>query len=70
MEARTLKKLKEELNRLFGEGNWKIRKVSKARRDTDRPSLTITEELEKIGAKATDYVIVAVEGERIIIYRV
>jgi len=70
MEMKILKKLKDELNRLYGEGNWKLRQVSRARKGTNKPSLTITEELEKIDAKPTDYVIVAVADEKILIYKV
>ena len=69
MEMEILKKLKDELNRLYGEGNWKLRKVSKARKEMDKPSLTITEELEKINARPADYVVVAVVGDKILIYK-
>jgi len=69
MEMKILKKLKDELNRLYGEGNWKLRKVSKARKEMDKPSLTITEELEKINARPADYVVVAVVGDKILIYK-
>ena len=69
MEMKILKKLKDELNRLYGEGNWKLRKVSKARKEMDKPSLTITEELERINARPADYVVVAVVGDKILIYK-
>ena len=69
MEIKILKKLKDELNRLYGEGNWKLRKVSKARKEMDKPSLTITEELERINARPADYVVVAVVGDKILIYK-
>jgi hypothetical protein len=70
MENIDLKKLKEILDRSYGEGNWRIRKVSKARKSVNIPSLTITEDLEKIGCKPNDLVIVAVQNNRVIIYRV
>jgi hypothetical protein len=70
MENIDLKKLKELLDRSYGEGNWRIRKVSKARKSVNIPSLTITEDLEKIGCKPNDLVIVAVQNNRVIIYRV
>jgi len=62
--------LKAELNKVFGEGNWKLRKVSRARKGTDFPSLTITEELSKIGCNPDDYVVVALVEDKILIYRV
>jgi hypothetical protein len=70
MENIDLKKLKELLDRSYGEGNWRIRKVSKARKSVNIPSLTITEDLERIGCKPNDLVIVAVQNNRVIIYRV
>jgi len=70
MENIDLKKLKELLDRSYGEGNWRIRKVSKARKSVNIPSLTITEDLEKIGCRPNDLVIVAVQNNRVIIYRV
>ena len=70
MENIDLKKLKELLDRSYGEGNWRIRKVSKARKSVNIPSLTITEDLENIGCRPNDLVIVAVQNNRVIIYRV
>ena len=70
MENIDLKKLKELLDRSYGEGNWRIRKVSRNKRSMNIPSLTITEDLERIGCKPNDLVIVAVQNNRIIIYRV
>jgi len=68
--SKILVTLKDELNNLYGEGNWKLRQVSRARKGTNKPSLTITEELERLNAKPTDYVIVAVVDNKILIYRV
>jgi len=62
--------LKEMLDRNYGEGNWRIRKVSKARKSVDIPSLTITEDLEKIGCKPNDLVVVVVQNNKIVIYKV
>jgi hypothetical protein len=70
MENIDLKKLKEMLDKNYGEGNWRIRKVSKARKSMSIPSLTITEDLEKIGCKPNDLVIVAVQKNKIMIYKV
>ena len=70
MENIDLKKLKEMLDKNYGEGNWRIRKVSKARKSMSIPSLTITEDLEKIGCKPNDLVIVAVQKNKITIYKV
>jgi len=70
MENIDLKKLKELLDKNYGEGNWRIRKVSRNKRSMNIPSLTITEDLERIGCKPNDLVIVAVQNNRIIIYRV
>jgi hypothetical protein len=70
MENIDLKKLKELLDKNYGAGNWRIRKVSKARKSVNIPSLTITEDLEKIGCRPNDLVIVAVQNNRVIIYRV
>jgi len=66
----TLHSLKAELDKMFGDGNWKLRKVSRARKGTDFPSLTITEELGKIGCNPDDYVVVAIIDDKIIIYKV
>lgn len=62
--------LKEMLDRNYGEGSWRIRKVSRARKSVDIPSLTITEDLEKIGCKPDDLVIVAIKNNKIVIYKV
>jgi len=62
--------LKETLDRMYGEGNWRIRKVSKIKKSIDYPSLTITESLEKIGCKPNDYVIVAVQNNKVVIYKI
>ncbi|MCL7390229.1 MAG: hypothetical protein LZ173_09940 [Thaumarchaeota archaeon] len=70
MENIDLKKLKEMLDKNYGEGNWRIRKVSKARKSMSIPSLTITEDLEKIGCKPNDLVIVAVQKNKITIYKI
>jgi hypothetical protein len=58
------------LDRNYGEGNWRIRKISRIRKNVNIPSLTITESLEKIGCKPDDYVVVAVQNNRIVIYKV
>jgi len=68
--GRVLVSLKEQLNKLYGEGNWKIRKVSRARKGADIPSLTITEELSKAGCSPDDLVVVALVGDKILIYKV
>jgi len=68
--GRVLYNLKAELDKMFGDGNWKLRKVSRARKGTDFPSLTITEELSKIGCNPDDYVVVALVEDKILIYRV
>jgi len=70
MENTDLKSLKELLDKNYGEGNWRIRKVSKARKNVNIPSLTITEDLEKIGCKPNDLVIVAVQNNKVVIYKV
>lgn len=62
-----LVKIKEELNNRYGEGNWKLRLVSRARKESDIPSLTITEELAKLGIKPRDWVVVAIDGDKIVI---
>jgi hypothetical protein len=64
------KNLKEMLDRNYGEGNWKIRRVSRSRKRMDIPSLTITGDLERIGCKPDDLVIVVVQNNRIVIYKV
>jgi len=63
-------KLKEELNLKYGEGNWKIRKVSRVKKNTDVPSLTITEELKKIGLEPGDYVVVVTKDNSICIEKI
>jgi hypothetical protein len=70
MDKIDFRSLKEKLDRMFGEGNWRIRKVSKAKKSIDSPSLTITESLEKIGCKPNDYVIVAVQNNKVVIYKI
>lgn len=70
MEISLLLKLKEELNEKFGEGNWKLRKVSRARKSADHPSLTITEELKKLGCKPQNYVVVVSSKSKIEIYKI
>jgi hypothetical protein len=70
MENVDFRSLKEMLDKSYGKGNWKIRKVSKARRSVNIPSLTITEDLERIGCKPDDLVIVAVQNNRVVIYKV
>ncbi len=68
--GRVLVSLKEQLNKQFGEGNWKLRKVSRARKGAEIPSLTITEELSKVGCSPDDLVVVALVDDKILIYRV
>lgn len=63
------KSLKEALDSKYGAGNWKIRKVSRIRRHSDIPSLTISEELEKIGCKPDDFVVVVLSEGKIVVYR-
>jgi len=62
--------LKEMLDRNYGEGNWRIRKISRARKNVNIPSLTITEDLERIGCKPDDLVVVVVQNNKIVIYKV
>ena len=63
------KSLKEALDSKYGEGNWKIRKVSRIRKHSDIPSLTISEELERIGCRPNDFVIVVLSDGKIVVYR-
>lgn len=65
-----LKAIVEKLTATYGEKNWKIRRVSRARRDAKIPSLTITEELEAIGCNIGDYVVVAVQGDAVVIRKI
>ncbi|WP_048152136.1 hypothetical protein [Thermococcus cleftensis] len=58
-DLETLKKIVErgeELNGLYGEGNWKVRTVTTS---NGRTFLAVTKELEAIGVKGGDKVIVA-----------
>ena len=63
------KSLKEALDSKYGAGNWKIRRVSRIRRHSDIPSLTISEELKKLGCKPNDFVIVVLSEGKIVVYR-
>lgn len=58
---------KERLNEKYGEGNWKIRKVSRIRRDDDTPSLTVVDELKKAGLKPGDLIVIAIVGDTVVI---
>jgi len=63
------KEVKEELDRRYGEGKWNTRTISRLRKDKPTPSLTLTSDLEAIGLKVGDTVIVAIDDQnrRIII---
>ncbi|MEM4483768.1 MAG: hypothetical protein QXS19_07615 [Candidatus Methanomethylicia archaeon] len=60
----------DSLNREYGEGNWKIRQVSKNIRHNNLPSLTLTRELSAIGIKPKDFVLVAVKDRMVIVKRI
>ncbi|WP_297459888.1 hypothetical protein [Thermococcus sp.] len=58
-DLETLRKIVErgeELNRLYGEGNWRVRKVTSS---GGRVFLAVTTELKHLGVRGGDRVIVA-----------
>ncbi len=57
------KEVREELDKKYGEGRWNTRTISRLRKDKETPSLTLTSDLEAIGLKVGDTVIVAIDRD-------
>jgi len=62
-----LSAIKRELDKKYE--MWSIRKISKLSAKNNKPSLTITKELEELGLNPDDLVVVAISEGKIIIER-